>query len=227
MFDFSGTQIEIYCSQCHKAMGLVSKEEFKACTWKGGVWAEKCFDCADDLHSEFSMNFFLGLVAGDYVVVGDLMFEVGVGLRFVCVGGSHAHARARARGLSSSTYLNKSGGDKPKGFVEQSGKRWIETEKTMCKRCNGRGLVFPIDEPMAGCSLCEGSGVLYRDIEYPVFLDIPEWVLQPKFQLSGVRLEDEHLFADWLVDDDDDEKDGGYAAYQDFKRDRFGVGDNE
>lgn len=227
MFSDVGSQVEVFCAGCRTSMGLVSRGEIEACLWEDGQWAEKCFDCSGK-GAEYPAIVYECVENVDFLVIDGLEFYFDYQFRTIPRMSPHTHDMCdSARGLSSSTYLNKSGGDKPKGFVEQSGKRWIETEKTMCKRCNGRGLVFPIDEPMAGCSLCEGSGVLYRDIEYPVFLDIPEWVLQPKFQLSGVRLEDEHLFADWLVDDDDDEKDGGYAAYQDFKRDRFGVGDNE
>lgn len=194
MSNFVGDKLEVYCAECHRSMGIVTIEEFKACLWVGGVWAEKCFDCeGKGGESGKYPEFFLEFEKHDTFFIGDCLFMAEDFLMFKIV---HTHACVHAPGLSSSTYLNTRPSAAQAERVEESG------NVGKCSHCGGWGNKFK-NGWWRSCELCNGTGKkaivdgeTSKANKGTVFLEIPAWILQPKV-FSGVRPEDDHLFADW------------------------------
>jgi len=117
----TGISMTVHCRQCLKPMGLIDDDELVALVHdnpEGGC----CFDCEPDACDRIPA-FFVEWRSWGVTGIGDIIFEPVVnGDGFYRLVPSRARARMRvhmrARGLSSSTYLNRTLHNTVNGVVE-------------------------------------------------------------------------------------------------------------
>jgi hypothetical protein len=227
MFANVGGQVEIYCSVCHCSMGLVSKGEFRACLTEDGLWTEKCFDCDKTGRADGFPEFY-ELDSWECIVIDTRGFYWGQADGEKNKLFSHTHdMSARARGLSSSTYLNTFSSDSEKRSVEESGKPvWRKVKD--CDGCGGSGKIGWSFESELDCPFCGGAGGHYEQFPTRVtYLDIPEWILQPKFSEESRVVYDGERSAEEILGRGSWEELEENERWIEFRRDRFGVGEDE
>jgi hypothetical protein len=149
------------CASCGKSIGDLTPDE-KDYFWRLGD-SLLCFGC-DPESSATTPSLFWQWREGDSFTIGGEQFEVwalpGKAAELVQ---SHAHARARARGLSSSTYLNRT--QKNRALLSNG------LEIQTCKKCRGTGELDGFAY-VADCDECKGLGTIASAIY------IPSWLIE-------------------------------------------------
>jgi hypothetical protein len=159
------TSVSLYnplCSDCRKAMGEMTKDEFEFLVLSTGGMG-KCFDC-EPLRADVPPRFFQNLDEGELLDFSGLAMVVFGGLlEFESVVQSHAHERTRARGLSSSTKVNRSSHNR---------KAWLNgVEAEICPECKGDSVGWD-DLWGLSCGTCNGQGLIASAIV------IPKWIIE-------------------------------------------------